>query len=380
MVTLTETTPTALPPGVEWTGLQWTAAPNVSVDGSTATVTILGGENSATTVALTNTVENLLGSFSVQKALSGDFALSDPEFANASIPIEYSYVDAETDETVEGTLTLNQANGFAATGPTLPTGVVVTLEEGTPTGTPSNVEWGDISWTVNGGAAQEQPVSVTIGDATTVALVVTNEVTEVFGTFEVTKDIAGDFTEDDPQLADVVITVHWEAGDLSGDVGLTQAGGWSATPTDADGATVVFPLGTVVTLTETDRTGGPPDLEWGNVSWGGNADPQDPTQGLVTVSSETTPAAITLTNGSLQLFGTFGVAKAVTGDFDLTSPEMAGAQFTVTATWAGGIAGSRPEPGQWVVGGTRPQSADRHRGHAVRGCAERHWTECRVGD
>ncbi len=115
-------------------------------------------------------------------------------------------------QTVEGTLTLNQANGFAATGPTLPTGTVVTLEEGTPTGTPSNVEWGDISWTVNGGAAQEQPVEVTIGDATTVALVVTNEVTEVFGTFEVTKDIAGDFTADDPLLADVVITVHWDGG------------------------------------------------------------------------------------------------------------------------------------------------------------------------
>ncbi len=61
---------------MEWTGLQWTAAPNVSVNADgTATVTILGGDNSATTVALTNTVENLLGSFTVQKALSGDFSL-----------------------------------------------------------------------------------------------------------------------------------------------------------------------------------------------------------------------------------------------------------------------------------------------------------------
>ena len=126
------------------------------------------------------------------------------------------------------------------------------------------------------------------------------------------------------------------AGGLSGDVELTQAGGWSATPTDAEGAPVVFPLGTVVTLTETGRTGGPPNLEWGDVGWGPNADPANPAQGLVTVSSETTPAAITLTNGTLALFGTFGIAKAVTGDFDLTSPEMAGAQFTVTATWEGG--------------------------------------------
>ena len=275
IVTLTETTPTSLPPGVEWTGLQWTAAPNVAVNpDGTATVTILGGENSATTVALTNTVENLLGSFTVQKALSGDFSLTDPEFANASIPIEYSYVDSGTGVPVEGTLTLNQANGFLATGPTLPTGTVVTLEEGTPTGTPPNVEWGAISWTVNGGAVQEQPVEITIGDGTTVALVVTNAGHRSLRHLRGDEGLRGDFDADDPLLADVVITVHWVAGGLSGDVVLTQAGGWSATPTDAAGAPVVFPLGTVVTLTETGRTGGPPNLEWGEVGWGTNADPR----------------------------------------------------------------------------------------------------------
>lgn len=336
VVTLTETTPENLPPGVAWSGLQWAAAPNVVVDGTTATVTILGGDEFATTVGLTNTFENQLGSFTVQKALSGDFTLDDPEFANASIPIEYSYVDPANELTVEGTLTLNQANAFTATGPTLQTGTVVTLIEGTPTGTPPNVEWGGISWTVDGGPAQAQPVEITIGDATTIALVVTNEVTEVFGSFEVTKAFSGDFPADDPQLADVVITVSWQAGELSGDVELTQAGGWAATPTTLDGAPVVFPLGTVVTLTETGRTGGPPNLEWGEVSWGANANPADPTQGLVTVSSETVPAAITLTNGTIELFGTFGIAKQVSGDFDLTSPEMATAQFTVTATWEGG--------------------------------------------
>lgn len=338
VVTLTETPPAGLPAGVAWTGLEWTAAPNVAVsqDSTTATVTILAGEGSATTAGLTNTVRNLLGGFTVEKALTGDFTLDDPELANVSIPVDYSYRDAGTGQTVDGTLTLNPANGFAATGPTLPTGTVVTLEEGTPTGAPPNVAWGRVGWSVDGGASQAQPVRITVGDGTAAALVVTNEASEVSGTFQVTKAFSGDFPADDPQLADVAITVGWTAGEASGEVELTQAGGWTATPTDADGQPVVFPLGTVVTLTETGRTGGPPNLEWGEVSWGANANPQDPAQGLVTVSNQATPAAITLTNGTIELLGTFSVAKQVAGDFDLTSPELADAQFAVTATWQGG--------------------------------------------
>ena len=53
-----------------------------------------------------------------------------------------------------------------------------------------------------------------------------------------------------------------------------------------------------------------------------------------------TPTPITMTNDTTQLLGTFSVAKEVTGDFDLESPEFADAEFTILATWDGGSAES----------------------------------------
>ena len=41
----------------------------------------------------------------------------------------------------------------------------------------------------------------------------------------------------------------------------------------------------------------------------------------------------TVTNTATELTGTFGVAKQVDGDFDLSSPQIAEAVFTVTASW-----------------------------------------------
>jgi len=339
-VQLTETAPTVLPPGVEWTGASWTAAPNIAVseDGQTATVTITSSGQALTTVGLTNTLEDLLGSFTVAKQLDGDFDLADPELDGVSIPVEYSYTDLVTGEDVSATLTLNRANGFSATGPTLPTGTAVTLVEGTPVGGPPNLSWGDVSWTIDGGAATA-PIEFEIGDGTTVAAIVTNQVTELFGTFEVVKEFDGAFAADDPRLADVVITVTWEAPDgSSGDILLTQAGGWRGTPTDAAGATLTFPLGTTLVLAESNRVGGHPSLEWGDVGWGASANPDDPEQGLVTVSAEETAAVVTLTNGTNELVGTLRLAKDVTGDFDLDSPELASAFFRVQATWEGGSA------------------------------------------
>ncbi|GAA1953545.1 hypothetical protein GCM10009776_14240 [Microbacterium deminutum] len=337
VVQLTEVPPTDLPPGVDWSGLTWTPAPNVTVsaDGLTATVTVAGGAAQLTTAALTNTFTNALGSFTVSKQVEGDFALDDPAFDDVSIPINYSYTDLATGEQVTGALTLDRANGFTANGPTLPEGTVVTVEEGTPTGGPPDLEWGAAAWTVDG-VATDAPVSLTIGADTTAELVVTNQVSQLVGTFAVIKDFSGDFTADDPALADVVITIHWDGGGLNGDLELTQAEGWTASPTDADGNAITFPLGTVVTVTETGRTGGPPDLVWGNADWGSNANPADPTQGLVTITSDVTPTPVTLTNDTTQLLGTFSVAKHVTGDFDLESPELAAAQFTIHATWDGG--------------------------------------------
>ena len=51
------------------------------------------------------------------------------------------------------------------------------------------------------------------------------------------------------------------------------------------------------------------------------------------VIGDDTDPTFTVTNTATELTGTFGVAKQVDGDFDLDSPELAGAVFTVTASW-----------------------------------------------
>ena len=82
-------------------------------------------------------------------------------------------------------------------------------------------------------------------------------------------------------------------------------------------------------------SGAPPNVAWDGVPvWGPGVTPNpDGTATLVITDAEQSPT-IVVTNTLTELFGTFGVAKQVDGDFDLDSPEMADAAFTVTASWA----------------------------------------------
>ena len=96
-----------------------------------------------------------------------------------------------------------------------------TLTEGTPTGLPVNMEMTFEGWTVDGAPATS-PVTFTIGDGTTTALVVTNSTREKVGTFEVTKEFDG-VDPQDPQLANVVVTITWIAPDgATGIIELTR--------------------------------------------------------------------------------------------------------------------------------------------------------------
>lgn len=88
-ITLSEATPTSLPPGVKWTGGTWTPdPPNVIANGDgTATVTIISNDQQPVQVALTNTVEDALGNVTVTKTATGDFPdLTDPIYATVQIP------------------------------------------------------------------------------------------------------------------------------------------------------------------------------------------------------------------------------------------------------------------------------------------------------
>ena len=193
-MTLSEVTPTSLPPGVKWTGGTWTAAPPnvvVNADG-TATVTISSNSEGPVQVGLTNTVENALGNFSVTKKATGDFPdLSDPIYDQVQIPFSYSYqVPGEAVVTGQ-TFTLNRANDFTFTSVDYPTGTKVTVTEGEPTGLPPNLSMTFAGWTGDGITTAGKSASFTVGDGTTLALVVTNSTAERLGTFRVTKSFSG---------------------------------------------------------------------------------------------------------------------------------------------------------------------------------------------
>ncbi|MGA9639526.1 DUF5979 domain-containing protein, partial [Flavobacterium sp.] len=318
-VTLSEVAPTNLPPGVVWTGGTWSAAPPavvVNQDG-TATVTIdVDGEDEPLQVALSNELTNDLGTFSLTKEVTGYFDdLTAEEYASVDIPVEYSYTDLVTDTEVVGTAHLTQANDFTVTSPQLPAGTEVTVTEGTPTGLPVDMQMTFTSWSGDGITSTDgQSATFTVSSEGTIALVATNDTEQKTGTFEVTKLFSG-VDPDDAQLADVVITVTWTDPDSeTGTIELTQDNDWTGSPEES-GAPVEFPLGTVITLEETDVTGVPSSLEWTDVTWS-PADPQDDTTGQVTLSDETTAAAATVTHGTQPIVGTFDIRKQISDDSD----------------------------------------------------------------
>ena len=334
MVTLSEAVPSGTGPSVEWgTDPSWSGDGIVPNGDGTATITI--GDDTNPQFTVTNDATELRGTFEVAKTVTGDMDLTDPRLAEAVFTVGWTSSDGQSGsfELSAPDWTGGPVTGGAAA--TFPLGTTVTLSEPTISGTGPGVAWGEISWTP--GDQGDGTAVVTISSATEpLAVTLSNEVSELTGTFGVTKALAGDFdfTSPEMQSAEFTVLASWPAGPglEAGEVELVLNAGnsWSAP------AGVQLPTGTVVTLSEAVPSGTGPSVEWGDATWSGEGLTVNEDGTASFVIGDNTAPTFTVTNEVTELFGTFGIAKAVTGDFDLTSPEMAGAQFTVTATWAGG--------------------------------------------
>ena len=133
-------------------------------------------------------------------------------------------------------------------------------------------------------------------------------------------------------------------------------------------------------------SGAPPNVEWdGEPVWGPGVTPNPDGTATLTITDAEQAPTIVVTNTLTKLFGTFGVAKQVDGDFDLDSPELADVTFTVTASWPAGPgteAGSVDlvlNAGNDCDGAVRGHVAHRHGGDAVRGDTVRHPAGRRLG-
>ena len=198
---------------------------------------------------VTNTANELTGTFGVAKKVSGDFDLSSPEIAGATFTTTASWKAAPGLEAGSQVLVLTKDNKWkAASGKQLPVGTVVTLSEAVPSGTGPSVEWGEPVWSGKGLTVHDNgTASFTIGNGTDPVFTVTNPSSQLTGSFSVLKQVTGDGASYlDPTTG---FTVEYSYQ------GLAQPG----TLTVLNGQTVAgpdLPVGTVVTVREVAPTGG----------------------------------------------------------------------------------------------------------------------------
>ena len=336
VVTLSEVEPSGTPPNVQWSDIVWSGdGISVNPDG---TASIVIGDGTSPTFTVTNTVLKLTGTFGVAKKVDGDLDINSPELADVSYTVTASWPAAPGLDAGSLTVVLNADNGFSEdAGIYLPTGTVVTLSEIKPSGAPEDVEWGAVTWSGTGLTVNaDGTASFVIGDDTAPEFTVTNTATKLTGTFGVAKKFAGDFNASSPEMAGVTFTVNaaWlpapglKAGSVT--MKLTAANGFSAP------SGVQLPLGTTVTITELEPSGTPPDVRWDDVTWSGDGITVNP-NGTVSfdIGNGTSPQ-FSVTNHATKLTGTFILAKKVGGDYNLFSPAVIGATYTVTASWPAG--------------------------------------------
>lgn len=304
-----------LAPHVKWDGYAWAGGDgyDVSEDGLTATLVV--GDGTSVELELENAFTELLGSFAVQKQVTGDFVLTDPQLSGLVFEVDYTVSTGET-----GTLELSAENGWTA-GPdeVFRAGSTVELTEAAPTGTGPSVHWEGYAWLPTDDITVSddgQTATITVGDAGAVRLQVENAFTELTGTFAVEKLVEGDFALTDAELWDRTFVVAYEAADgvtgeiVTGQLDLDGDRDWQA-QAGAD-----FPAGTTVTLTELDVQGLPPHVRWDGYQWlagEGVAISPDGRTSTIVVGDGSTPQ-LELENHFTQLVGGFTVTKDVAGE------------------------------------------------------------------
>ena len=211
----------------------------------------------------------------------------------------------------------------------------MTLSEVEPSGTPPDVQWSDIVWSGDGVSVNpDGTASIVIGDGTSPTFTVTNTVLQLTGTFGVSKKVDGDLDINSPELADVsyTVTASWpaapglDAGSLTGV--LNADNGFSAgrrdLPPDRNG-------GDAVRGQAFRRARG---CRMGRRHVVGHRIDRSTTMGRRRSSSAMTRHRSSRSPTRRRSSpAPSGSPRSSAGDFDASSPEMAGVTFTVDAAW-----------------------------------------------
>jgi hypothetical protein len=231
-------------------------------------------------VALENPIERLFGGFTVTKQVTGA--------TDGYVPGSAFTVDYDCGDGTDGTLVL--ADGETDGVANLPVGTTCTLSEtAKPATSGPSYAYGTESWDPSNVVIIEENENDNV-----VAVVLTNPIDRVLGSFEVTKQVTG---ATEGYVPGSEFTVAYDCDD--GTDGTLQV-------IDGESKSVTgLPLGTTCTLSETAKpaTSGP-SYVYGTELW-------DPSN-VVSIDS-TTKVSVTLTNPIDRIVGGFTVTKQVTG-------------------------------------------------------------------
>ena len=246
-----------------------------------------------------------VGGFSVTKKVTGE--------TDGYVPGSRFTIGWDCGGGVSGALQIT--DGETEEVGSFPLGTVCHLSElAKPAPSDASYRYGVESW--------DPSATVTITDEDHVAAVVlTNPIERVLGSFTVTKRVTG---ETAGYVPGSTFTVGYECG---GDV--------TGTLTLADGETETvgpLPIGDTCRLTEGPKPGTTdPGYRWGPESF----EPSDSV--IIAANDDDNTVSVVLTNPLERVFGGFTVTKAVTGE---TAGYVAGSTFTVSYTCVGGPSGT----------------------------------------
>ena len=276
--------------------------------------------------------ESQVGSLAITKA----FADTNAQTFGASVNFQGGYTCSLDDETVASGTWVRQGSGAAvltaaAGSPApdaIPANASCTVTETTPTGGLPNSSWTWATPTVTG--------PVTIANATTSSVTVSNAVERVYGNFQVTKQLATGSMADDTLTYSGGWTCTLGTENISGTWGPIAAGEtWAST--DAAG----IPLGASCAVTSEDRDQWPVADDH-SYQWDGEAG-----FSAAVVSAKQDLGTVTVTNTTKQVLGSVTWSKVDATDESL----LAGSEWTITGP-------SFPAPGQLVTDCVSDDPAD----------------------
>lgn len=295
-----------------------------------------GFATEAGVISVVNTVERTVGTFLLEKTVTGAQA------ENPAVPADVTVTATWTQDGVDGqkTLIVPVDGTPVPLGENLLIGTVVTLTE-TPLVDGSSIAWGAPVWSGAGVTVDGESAKVVIGrDAEALVSLENHAATSTAG-IRILKGIAGAAADEVDPGVTFPVTATWTDAE-----GETQTRELEINAVEPTSLGEELPAGTVVTLTEGERPG-IPTVSWGDIVITGTnvGDNGDGSATVIVSDLQSDSTLVTVLNEANWAPGTLTVAKSVEG-IRADHPDLP-ETVTVVASWT-----------EWTDAGETAQSVE----------------------